>query len=114
MSIKRGPDLEEQYDKIYRFCYFKLHDEDLAEDITQETFLRFFESKNYRDVGKEIRYLYTIAGNLCIDHYRRNAAKKIDSYENFSDKLLPEELQEESGEEKSVNVIAVKIGRAHV
>lgn len=107
MFIKRGPDLEEQYDKIYRYCYFKLHDADLAEDITQETFLRFFESKSYRDVGKEIRYLYTIAGNLCIDYYRRNA-KKIDSYEAYSDKLLPEELREESGEERSVNVIAVK------
>lgn len=108
MLIERGPDLEEQYDKIYRYCYFKLHDADLAEDITQVTFLRFFESKRYRDVGKEIRYLYTIAGNLCIDHYRRNACKKFDSFENFSDKLLPRELQEESGEERLVNAIAVK------
>lgn len=108
MFIERGPDLEEQYDKIYRYCYFKLHDADLAEDITQETFLRFFESKSYRDVGKEVRYLYTIAGNLCIDHYRKNAAKKTDSYESFSDKLLPEELREESCEERTVNVIAVR------
>lgn len=36
MFIERGPDLEEQYDKIYRYCYFKLHDADLAEDIRQE------------------------------------------------------------------------------
>jgi len=106
--IERGPDLEEQYDKIYRYCYFKLHDAELAEDITQETFLRFFESKGYRDVGKKIGYLYTIAGNLCIDHYRRNAGKKFESYENISDTLLPKELQKESGEEKSVNVIAVR------
>lgn len=108
MFIQRGPDLEEQYDKIYRYCYFKLHDAGLAEDITQETFLRFFASKGYKDVGKEIRYLYRIAGNLCTDHYRRNAVKKFDSFEIFSDRLLPEELQEESGEERSVNVIAVR------
>ena len=35
-------DIEEQYDKIYRYCYFKLYDTQLAQDITQETFLRFY------------------------------------------------------------------------
>lgn len=34
-------DLEEQYDKIYRYCYFKLHHQQMAEDITQETFFVF-------------------------------------------------------------------------
>jgi len=33
-------DLEEQYDKIYRYCYFKVRHCQTAEDITQETFLR--------------------------------------------------------------------------
>lgn len=30
-------DIEEQYDKIYRYCYFKIFDKQLAQDITQET-----------------------------------------------------------------------------
>ncbi|MCL2406106.1 MAG: RNA polymerase subunit sigma-24, partial [Defluviitaleaceae bacterium] len=34
--------LQEQYDKVYRFCYFKVKNSHLAEDLTQETFLRFF------------------------------------------------------------------------
>ena len=34
------PDLEEQYDKIYRYCYYRVKDAHLAEDLTQETFLR--------------------------------------------------------------------------
>ena len=34
-------DIEEQYDKIYRYCYFKMYDDQIAQDITQETFLRF-------------------------------------------------------------------------
>ena len=29
-------DYEEQYDKIYRYCFFKLHDRECAEDVTQE------------------------------------------------------------------------------
>ena len=38
-------DLDEQYDKIYRYCYMKLRHQQTAEDITQETFLRFLEIK---------------------------------------------------------------------
>ena len=63
-------DIEQQYDKVYRYCYFKVQDKYLAEDITQETFLRFFNS-DYKARGKELAYLYTIARNLCIDEYRR-------------------------------------------
>ena len=37
-------DIEEQYDKIYRYCYFKMYDDQIAQDITQETFLRFWFS----------------------------------------------------------------------
>lgn len=41
-------DLSEQYDKIYRYCYFKVHHCQTAEDITQETF------EEYRKNSKEI------------------------------------------------------------
>lgn len=64
-------DLDEQYNKIYRYCYFKLCQREIAEDITQETFLRFFESSDYVNTGKAMQYLYTIARNLCIDEYRK-------------------------------------------
>ena len=64
-------DIDEQYDKVYRFCYFKLKNQHLAEDITQETFLRFFESNSYKDTGRPLAYLYTVARNLCIDEFRK-------------------------------------------
>lgn len=64
-------DLNEQYDKIYRYCYFKVKDAVLAEDLTQETFLRYFAQNSYKDCGKKMAYLYTIARNLCIDSFRR-------------------------------------------
>lgn len=63
--------LEEQYDKIYRYCYAKVKHRQIAEDITQETFLRFFESHTYKELGRQLPYLYTIARNKCIDHYRK-------------------------------------------
>lgn len=64
-------DIDEQYDKIYRYCYFRVKNQHLAEDITQETFLRFFESSSYRDTGRPLAYLYTVARNLCIDEFRK-------------------------------------------
>ncbi len=63
-------DLESAYDKIYRYAFFKLKNQAIAEDITQETFLRFI-SKNGSIHNCDMRYLYTIARNLCIDEYRR-------------------------------------------
>lgn len=71
-------DIEDQYDKIYRYCYFKVNNIQLAEDLTQETFLRFFNPNNYKEKGKPLAYLYTIARNLCIDYYKKD--KKLISY----------------------------------
>lgn len=72
-----GLDLDWHYEKIYKYCYFRLHNRDLAEDITQETFLRFFASDTYRDTGQALQYLYTIARNLCIDEYRRPKTEEL-------------------------------------
>lgn len=80
-------DLEEQYDKIYRYCYFKVHQRETAEDITQETFLRFFESSGYRSKGQSLQYLYTIARHLCVDEYRKHKTRPLEDETagNYSD-----------------------------
>ena len=70
-------DFEEQYDKIYRYCYHRLRHRELAEDITQEAFLRLLADEGYRETGKAIRYLYTVARNLCIDEYRRQKTQPL-------------------------------------
>ncbi len=65
---------KKQYDKIYRYCYIHIHNREAAEDLTQETFLRFIERPQHDNIGKELQYLYTIARNLCIDEYRKKHA----------------------------------------
>ena len=101
-------DIGEQYDKVYRYCYFKVHDERLAEDLTQETFLRYFTQHSYIHRGKQLAYLYTIARNLCIDYYRRHqeeglkeeiAENPMEGVENslqlrMAVEKLPERMQE--------------------
>lgn len=77
-------DIEEQYDKIYRYCYFKLYDKKSAQDITQETFLRFFRQDLSLGGSKELPYLYTIAKNLCVDSFRK---KTTESLENITEEI---------------------------
>lgn len=77
-------DIEEQYDKIYRYCYFKLYDKQLAQDITQETFLRFYRRGLSLGRNKELPYLYTIAKNLCADSFRK---KNIESLEDITEEI---------------------------
>ena len=64
-------DIQEQYDKIYRFCYYKVKNSVMAEDLTQETFLKYFSQNTYIERGKMLAYLYTIARNLCMDTFRK-------------------------------------------
>ena len=70
-GISVAIDLENQYDKIYRYCYFRLRNRERAEDVTQETFLRWLTSDTYRDRNQLLHYLYTVARNLCADESRR-------------------------------------------
>lgn len=70
-------DLEEHYDKLYRYCYFRLHHAQLAEDITQETFLRFLECDSYKEAGRPLAFLYTVARNLCIDEFRKKQTEEL-------------------------------------
>ena len=78
-------EIEELYDKIYRYCFFKLRNSASAEDITQEAFLRFFAQNT--DINAA--YIFTIAKNLCTDMFRKKQTEELsDNYptEDFSDK----------------------------
>ena len=63
-------DIEALYDKIYRYCFRRLHDRDRAEDVTQEALTRWLAA-GPRQEGQALPWLYTAARNLCADEYRR-------------------------------------------
>ncbi len=84
-------DIEEQYDKIFRYCYFKIYDKQLAQDITQETFLRFYGRDLKLDNSKELPYLYTIARNLCADEFRK---KPVCSIEDIGEEAASDTSEE--------------------
>ena len=73
---------EKYSDDIFRFCMVKTRDRSKSLDITQDTFMKFWE---YIIAGKDIKnerpLLYRIASNLVIDSYRK---KKDILVEDFS------------------------------
>jgi len=73
----------DQYiDKIYRFIFLKVNSQEIAQDLCSETFLRGWESfKNGNKIENPQAFLYQIARNLVIDHYREKGKTKIISAE---------------------------------
>lgn len=85
-------DIDDQYDKIYRYCYLRVQHRETAEDLTQETFLRYLEHPQYHNIDKTLHLLYTIAGNLCMDWFRMRPTSELpeeaSSDENIEEKVL--------------------------
>ncbi len=60
------------YDDVVRYCGGRWPSWDVAQDATQEVFLRLVHSgARYERRGKPLAYLYTIARNVCAEAYRR-------------------------------------------
>lgn len=60
-------------DVIYRYLFFRVGSETQAEDLTEDVFLKAWEALPKFKVGQQplIHWLYRIAHNLLIDHFRK-------------------------------------------
>ena len=62
---------EAYFDRVYRFVFFRVADDLLAEDLASQVFLKAWENLHrYRPRGPFLAWLYAIARNAVIDHYR--------------------------------------------
>jgi RNA polymerase sigma-70 factor (ECF subfamily) len=59
-------------ERIYRFVYFRVEDQQTAEDITSQVFLKAWGNLDRFRFSRTpyLAWLYTIAHNAVIDHYR--------------------------------------------
>lgn len=75
---------------VFRFVLSIVKDKYLAEDITQECFLKLFENqKNIRDFSKIKTWLFTTARNLSVTSLNNKPFLELD------DKTLPEESNDD-------------------
>jgi RNA polymerase sigma-70 factor (ECF subfamily) len=72
--------LSRSQDKIFSYIMYVVKDEDLANDLFQETFLKIItkmQNGRYTDSGKFIWWATRIAHNVIIDHFRAVKSNKI-------------------------------------
>ncbi|MFA6475825.1 MAG: RNA polymerase sigma factor [Candidatus Paceibacterota bacterium] len=80
---------EQFYTPIFRYLYGRTGDKNLAEDLTQDVFLKGYRSLNNYMVSASspLAYFYTIARNCLIDHWRKIAPERLS--ENYLE-VLPD------------------------
>ena len=93
-KMKNGDDraiesfVRKYYPKIFQYCLLHIRDRGDAEDMTQETFLKFFQSfERYQHRGKCSAFLYAIASNACKDYYRKAKEQYVEE--------VPEKAEED-------------------
>ncbi|UMX47674.1 MAG: RNA polymerase sigma factor [Candidatus Nealsonbacteria bacterium DGGOD1a] len=66
---------DDHVEKIYRFVFLRVNSKEIAQDLTSETFAKGWESykTNPNEIKNPRAFLYKIAKNLVIDHYRAKA-----------------------------------------
>ena len=88
------------YDPIFSYLCRKIGNAALAEDLTQEVFLRLVNTlSRYRPTGKFSNYVFTIAVNAGNDYFRKSrlpqqediSTVEIDSGVNVEDFLIKQE-----------------------
>lgn len=100
---------KELYRPVRNFVYFRCGDPDLAEDITQDTFLKLWETRSKIDKATVKAYLYKIAQNTTINNQKRQQLffkfqKKVGSDKEYD---TPEKMVEmEQYEEKLQKAIS--------
>lgn len=83
--------------KIFRFIFLKVNSKELAEDLTSETFLRTWECFKTQKIENISAFLYRIARNLIIDHYREK-----NKMNTVSAEILPIADSRENLEKKAI------------
>lgn len=84
-------------DRLFRFAYIRIGIREVAEDIVQDVFIRFYRAMID---GKEIKsheaYLHRSISNSCID-WQRKKKETIISIDEAED--IPEEFEEDISDE---------------
>lgn len=84
-------------DRMLQFFYRLCWDRDRAEDLTQELFLKLMlGSKRYRPEGRLGTFVYRVATNLWIDHYRQQRPRP--RFHSFDQVLLPDDERDGASE----------------
>ena len=93
---------------LFRFIYRYVLNQEEAEDLLQETFVRvYFKRDQFRPTAKFTTWLYQIALNLCRDHARSHAGKQ----QRLTESLV---VRSDEGDERERDAVAVHANPADI
>ena len=89
--MKPMEEIYQEYAKtVYRFLLSRTHNEDLSEELTQETFYQAIRTVNrYDETCKVSTWLLGIAKNVLLSYWRKHPA-----HEDIEDQEIPVESSE--------------------
>ncbi len=95
MTPENGLDIQDlsvifkgDYKRIYRYIMSMVQDAKEAEDLTQETFLRAYRSRDsLREEGAQTTWLFRIATHVCYDRLRQYARRNPKEAETDLDEM---------------------------
>ncbi|MFA5126642.1 MAG: RNA polymerase sigma factor [Patescibacteria group bacterium] len=69
----------DQYvDRIYRFVFIKVSDKQVAEDLTQDIFLKIWQHLvDKKDIRSFSAFIFRIARNSVVDYYRKSYRQEL-------------------------------------
>ncbi len=92
---------DQYHDRVRRFIAASVRDDWSADDLTQETFIRVQKNlSSLKDTSKIASWLFRIAHNLCLDHFReiqRSALKGCELSEAkdvFKEAIVQKKLEQ--------------------
>lgn len=80
-KLNRFYEYLQKYEKLVVANAGNFVDEQLAEDVTQETFLRMYEHLNYLEDDKVKNWLIVVSGNIAKDYIKKGGKSKTASIE---------------------------------
>ncbi|MBQ9211298.1 MAG: sigma-70 family RNA polymerase sigma factor [Clostridia bacterium] len=117
MGTVKGPDsYEERIEQmilrhqlsLLRLCYAYLHDEELAKDAVQETFIKAYRNLDrFRDESSERTWLSRIAINVCKDLHRTSWFRHVDR--SITPDMLPEPICTVEAKDETLTVEIMKL-----
>lgn len=82
---------------LYNYIFYKCGNSDLANDLVQDAFIKFWNNCKKVILGKETSFLFTIANNLFLNAYKKNKVEmqfKSESQKDYTNES-PEFVLEE-------------------
>jgi RNA polymerase sigma-70 factor (ECF subfamily) len=95
--------------KIYRFVFLKVSSQEIAQDLTSETFLKGWESFQQSKIDNPQAFLYRIARNLIVDYYRLKGRTQMVSIENLPIPDIRLKIEETAAVSSDMEQVKVKL-----